>query len=103
MGLTSRRPSRGARGTSNRNQRGGSADRRLRREFLISVHGIFRDHLVIVPCHHCGTFLFPADFEIDRWPVCGAHGGKYSLDNVVPACSSCNKRGPSRCCSLASE
>ena len=31
--------------------------------------------------------------QVDRWPLEGAHGGRYTPDNAVPSCAHCN---PSR-------
>ena len=44
-----------------------------------------------VRCYHgCGTLLTASSLEVDRFPVCGHDGGRYTRDNIVPACRSCN-------------
>jgi hypothetical protein len=76
-----------SRGTSNTNDRGSSYDRRRRRERLEREHSAGDGR---VYCFHCGKPV--AEWEIDRWPVCGHAGGRYTLDNIVPACRPCNAR-----------
>lgn len=75
------------RGTSNSATRGSSYDRRARRAFLMGAFG--NGHTV--PCFHCGRRL-RTRFEVDRFPLCGHAGGRYTRDNIVPACPDCNKR-----------
>lgn len=38
----------------------------------------------------CGAVLTPETATIDRYPLPGCHGGKYSLDNTRLACGPCN-------------
>ncbi len=102
-----RRLSRGARGKRNWGGRGTTKDRIRRREFMLNEFGCLVElgfwplghnlTMIFIRCHHCGGCLDPTEFEIDRWPICGKHGGTYRRDNIVPSCSVCNKRGR-RCC-----
>lgn len=92
-----RRASRGPRGVTDRTGRGNVYDRRRRRAFLIERFGVPRKldgALTRVKCYHCGK-LCKADghgWEVDRYPVCGHLGGRYTRDNIVPSCCACNKR-----------
>jgi hypothetical protein len=85
------------RGTSNGNVRGSSYARRRRRARLVEELGIPRKSdgkKTRIPCVHCGKVM-KADgiqWEVDRFPVCGVHGGRYVRGNIVPSCPPCNKR-----------
>ena len=79
-----------------RNARGSAADRRARRDWIVSpLAGMFADGLFIpfggdgekVPCVHCGRVLRKADVEIDRI----IPGGPYKRANIQPACMPCNR------------
>ena len=74
------------RGTSNSASRGSSYDRRARREWLMQMYGNGRT----IPCFWCKKKM-RTRFEVDRFPVCGHDGGKYTRDNVVASCSDCNR------------
>ena len=85
------------RGTSNGNARGSASTRRARRRRLearLAVDGV-------LVCYRCAVVL-PTDevaealgvpaaerYEVDRI-VPGALGGRYTDDNVMPACRPCN-------------
>lgn len=69
------------RGTTNRNARGSAADRRHRKEWLIA-NGFFR-------CHWCLVVLTVDTMTIDRI-IPGCQGGRYTRDNIRPACGPCN-------------
>ncbi len=80
------------RSTSSQNIRGSSYDRRARRAYLIRKYGSGDT----IPCHWCGKKLRTrtprrplGTFEVDR-VVCGHDGGRYTRDNIVPACPTCN-------------
>lgn len=73
------------RGTTNRNQRGGSAERRRRKQWLLDEFG---DGL-IAKCYRCGWIVTFETLTVDRI-VPGAHGGTYRRDNIRPACGRCN-------------
>lgn len=76
-----------ARGTTNRNDRGNTADRRRRKLWLLAHFG---DGLA-ADCHHCGRRLFYSSLTVDRI-VPGIDGGTYARGNIRPACLSCNAR-----------
>lgn len=77
-----------ARGTSNRNARGNSADRARRRAYLLESFesdqgpGTCR-------CYRCGKILRNDSVTVDRI-VPGCHGGRYVRSNIRPACAECN-------------
>ncbi|WP_414637551.1 HNH endonuclease [Amycolatopsis sp.] len=82
-------PARGSvtakRGTSNRNARGSSTDRRRRRAWLLVRFGDGRK----APCYRCGRLLTERTITVDRVTP-GAEGGTYRRDNIRPACGRCN-------------
>lgn len=85
----------------NGNARGSSYDRRARREFIVEMFGIPRKSdgkKTRIACHHCGKIMrvdtVTRTWEIDRFPICGHEGGRYTRDNIVPSCLPCNR---SRC------
>lgn len=41
-------------------------------------------------CWRCGKLLTADTVTIDRWPVPGIDGGKYTATNTRPACGTCN-------------
>lgn len=89
--------------------RGKARDRRRRREILIfnfarvvllggyefnfvdGLHWVSREE-VRIPCTHCGFYCTLDEFEVDRHPIPGYKGGRYTLNNIVPACKRCNAR-----------
>lgn len=100
------------RGTTNRNARGGSEDRRRRREWLVETYranqdlridqveidGQLFDHPRGVwhgdgqpacRCYRCGDLLTVDTVTVDRI-VPGCKGGTYRRNNIRPACGSCN-------------
>ena len=86
------------RGTSNGNARGSASTRRARRRRLEARQAVDG---VLVCWRGCGTPLLVDDvaqalgvpaserYEVDR-VVPGALGGRYTDDNVMPACRPCN-------------
>lgn len=70
-----------ARGTSNTNARGSAEDRRRRKRWLID-NGFTR-------CHFCLVVLTLETMTVDRI-VPGCQGGRYTRDNIRPACGPCN-------------
>jgi hypothetical protein len=49
--------------------------------------------IAVVPacrCWRCGKLLTADTVTIDRWPVPGIDGGKYTANNTRPACATCN-------------
>jgi hypothetical protein len=68
-------------------RRGSSADRKRRREWLVSAASGFGGNGTKVPCYwKCGRELTTATVEADRV----VPGGSYRRDNIVPACRPCN-------------
>jgi 5-methylcytosine-specific restriction endonuclease McrA len=74
-----------SRGTTNRNARGNTDDRASRRRFLLTKHGDGQT----CPCYRCETTLTEATLTVDRI-VPGVQGGRYTRDNIRPACGPCN-------------
>lgn len=67
-------------------RRGNNEDRKRRRTWMLLKFG----NGVNAPCHWCRK---PLDFEtltVDRHPKQGRDGGRYTRDNIVPACGTCN-------------
>ena len=95
------------RGTSNANARGGSEERRRRREWLVQCYRADVDVVALdfplpyalsttlgqgVPacrCYRCGTLLTVDTVTVDRIKP-GCQGGTYRRDNIRPACGTCN-------------
>jgi hypothetical protein len=75
------------RGTTNRNARGGSDDRRVRRLWLVETFG---DGLTVACAFGCGRRLTVDTVTVDRYPVAGVDGGTYARGNIRPACAMCN-------------
>jgi len=83
------------RATSNRNERGNTADRRIRRDWLFNNFTADFGGGDYVRCYRCGTLLTKSTMTVDRI-VPGKLGGKYVRENIRPACGACNKdRGES--------
>jgi hypothetical protein len=81
------------RGTTNRNERGSSAARRLRKQWLLDTFG----DGTTAPCMiqfdtHCLELVTLATLTVDRFPAPSIDGGTYARDNIRPACQSCNSR-----------
>ena len=73
--------------------RGSTRNRRARKRWLLEFFG----DGTTVPCYwNCGRQLTAETLEVDRWPLCGHAGGSYRRDNIVPACSDCNRTRCSR-------
>lgn len=70
--------------------RGNANDRRRRKQWLLDTYG----NGATVPCYraatHCGEYTLTfATLTVDRkWP--GVLGGRYTRDNIRPACATCN-------------
>lgn len=94
--MTSTAPCR--RGTTNGNQRGSAAARRARRRYLVDTFGWrLPDGSGIVLCYLCSVPLLEHEdrdapgqsVTVDRIAP-GAEGGRYTRDNIRPACAGCN-------------
>lgn len=89
------------RGTTNRNARGSTRDRRARREWLVATFRASRDltksgystsvgqGTPACRCYRCGELLTVDTVTVDRI-VPGCHGGTYRRNNIRPACGQCN-------------
>lgn len=73
------------RGTTNRNARGSSTERRRRREWLVVTFG----NGETCPCHDCGRTLTTDEVVADRI-VPGIEGGTYRRGNIRPQCLPCS-------------
>ena len=73
--------------------RGSNKNRRARKHFLLTTFG----DGVTCPCRWCGERLDYKTLTADRYPLCGHAGGRYTRDNVVPACANCNFGRCSKC------
>ncbi|UAJ15471.1 HNH endonuclease [Gordonia phage Puppers] len=80
------------RGTTNRNARGSSEDRRRRREWLVVTFGDGQ----FVQCSTCPEILTVETVTVDRWPLAGAEGGTYVRGNIRPMCAECNSSAGGR-------
>jgi len=70
--------------------RGNTRDRRKRRAWLLATFGDGK----FVRCHWCAKRM-RTTFEVDRYPH---PQGRYTRDNIVPACRRCNRgRRRTRC------
>jgi hypothetical protein len=96
------------RGTTNRNARGSSTDRRRRREYLVEHYranvdaypaamGMREPSRMGVPlgegepacrCYRCGVLLTVDTVSPDR-RIPGCEGGTYARENIRPACDGC--------------
>lgn len=76
-----------SRGTTNRNVRGNTADRRKRRDWLAATYA--SDVPGHCRCYRCGTLLTTATLTVDRI-VPGSAGGTYVRNNIRPCCGACN-------------
>lgn len=74
------------RGTTNRNARGGSHARRVRRQWLVDTFG----NGETVQCSTCPAVLTVDTVTPDRWPVPGIEGGTYRRGNIRPQCFPCS-------------
>lgn len=84
------------RGTSNSNERGNTATRRVRRNYLTRVYA--SDVAGHCRCYRCGLLLCDAPdscnrgcakLTVDRVTP-AVMGGRYKRDNIRPACGACN-------------
>jgi hypothetical protein len=77
------------RGTTNRNARGGSDARRVRKQWLLDTFG---DGTTASCAFGCGQVLDIDTVTVDRHPTPGCRGGTYRRGNIRPACADCNSR-----------
>lgn len=85
------------RGRRNSNERGSSADRRRRRQWLLSPESGFGGDGGTVKCHApagdgiCGQLVNMVTMVVGRIKP-GYRGGKYTQDNIRPECAPCSCR-----------
>lgn len=83
------------RGTSNSNVRGNTTDRERRKAWL--MQNWESNVLGFVRCYRCGAKLSSATVTIDRI-IPGARGGRYTRNNIRPACKFCNSATAYKAC-----
>jgi hypothetical protein len=67
-------------------KRGSAEDRRRRKVYLLNTYG----NGLTVPCAFCKEPLMFSTLTVDRFPIPGRLGGRYTRDNIRPACLPCN-------------
>lgn len=98
------------RGTTNRNDRGNTEDRRRRREWLVATYRADVDAVLVsgqllafprvkgishpdqqpaCRCYRCGELLTEDTVTVDRI-IPGCQGGTYRRSNIRPSCAGCN-------------
>lgn len=86
------------RGTTSENLRGSAEDRRRRKRYLLDTWG----DGTAAPCVFCKVALTYDTVTVDRYPIPGRLGGRYTRDNIRPACGPCNSEDQGRAGVLAS-
>lgn len=66
-------------------KRGSARDRRRRKLWLLAEFG----DGITAPCFRCDLPLLYSTLTVDRINP-GARGGRYTRDNIRPACKPCN-------------
>lgn len=78
------------RGTTNRNDRGSSYDRRKRKQWLLDNFGDGVTATCTLQCSaKCLGTVDITTLQVDRITP-GIEGGTYSRDNIQPGCGPCN-------------
>lgn len=77
--------------------RGSAEDRRRRKRYLLATWG----DGTTAPCAFCRTPLTYDALTVDRFPIPGRAGGRYTRDNIRPACAPCNRDDQGRAGMLA--
>lgn len=81
------------RGTTNRNQRGNTTERAIRRQWLLDTFGDGTQARCFIRWDlNCLEWVTTDTITVDRHPVPGIDGGTYARDNIRPACGPCNSR-----------
>ncbi|QFG11223.1 HNH endonuclease [Gordonia phage CloverMinnie] len=76
------------RGRRNSNDRGSAAARRARKQWLLDRDG----DGTTAPCHECGAVVSFDTMCVDRHPIPGEQGGRYTRDNIAVHCVGCSGR-----------
>ena len=84
------------RGTSNSNDRGSSKDRHARMVWLLATFSPKLGPDEAWCEFNCGNIVNLLTITVDRYPIPGCRGGRYTRDNIRPACASCNSEGGGR-------
>ena len=79
------------------NDRGSAEDRRRRKRYLLDTWG----DGITAPCVFCKAPLSYETVTVDRFPIPGRLGGRYTRDNIRPACGDCNRDDQGRAGMLA--
>src|SRR5213595_2589086 len=82
------------RGTSNSNERGNAAARRVRKQWLLDSFG--NGEIAYCCFHGCKEALTFDTITVDRYPIAGCDGGTYKRGNIRPACGPCNSADGAR-------
>jgi hypothetical protein len=72
--------------------RGSAEDRRRRKRYLLDTWG----DGTTAPCAFCKVELTYDTVTVDRFPIPGRKGGRYTRDNIRPACQPCNSEDQGR-------
>lgn len=86
--LTAPRPH----GRKGGDDRGSAEDRRRRKTYLLNTYG----NGFTAPCAFCRAELTFSTMTVDRFPIPGRQGGRYTRDNIRPACLGCNSEDGAR-------
>lgn len=84
------------RGTSNTDSRGSAEERRKRKVWMLSREAGFGGNGKTVPCAraktHCNQAALTFEtMQVDRHPLPGVLGGRYTRNNIRPLCPGCNR------------
>jgi 5-methylcytosine-specific restriction endonuclease McrA len=77
--------------------RGSAVDRRRRKHYLLATYG----DGATTRCAFCKIELTADTVTVDRFPIPGKLGGRYTRDNIRPACGPCNSEDQGRQATLA--
>lgn len=72
--------------------RGSVHDRRRRRAHVVKAFSVAGE----LRCFFCAQRLYLDKFDVVRFPKCGHKNGRFTNDNVAPACGTCSRAGA--CC-----
>jgi len=78
------------RNATNRNARGGSDQRRRRKQWLLDEFGDGEKARCAIAGPRCIGMVVFETLWVDRYPIKGADGGTYQRGNIRPSCGPCN-------------